>query len=141
MPHRTWFLFLLLLSTVAYAQQPNTPSAPAGIPQIPPDSIPPDTKAPPPQVDAPDQRVASGELGSTSPQGLAPDEVRRRIVKDLHSASGLAGSNIHVKVTSTSVILSGSVRTMPDRQLAKQIAESYAEDRSVVNRLTSRQSK
>ena len=140
MPHRTWFLFLLLLSTVAYPQQPNTPSAPAGIPQSPPDRIPPDTEAPPPQVHVPDERVASGELGSTSPKALTSPEVRRRIVKDLHSASGLAGSNIHVKVTSKSVVLSGSILTVPDRQLAKQIAESYAGNRSVVNRLTARQS-
>jgi len=141
MPHRTWFLCLLLFSTLAYPQQPNTPSAPAGTPQSSSDRIPPDTKAPPPQVHVPDQRVASGESGSTSPQGLTSPEVRRRIVKELHAESGLAGSNIHVKVNSKTVVLSGSVRTMPDRQLAKQIAESYAEDRSVVNRLTSRQSK
>jgi hypothetical protein len=140
MPHRRWFI-LLLLSTVAFSQQPNTPSAPAGTPQSSSDRIPPDTEAPPPQVHVPDQRVASGELGSTSPQGLASNEVRRRIVKELHADSGLAGSDIHVKVTSRSVVLSGSVRTMPDRQLAKQIAESRAHNRRVVNRLTARQSK
>jgi hypothetical protein len=140
MPHRTWLLFVLLLSTFSPSQQPNTPSAPAGTPQSSSDRIPPDTKAPPPQSHAPDQRVATGELGSTSPQGLASNEVLRRIVKELHATSGLAGSDIHVKVTSRSVVLSGFVRTMPDSQLAKQIAESYADNRRVVNRLTARQS-
>jgi hypothetical protein len=140
MPHRTWLLFVLLLSTFSPSQQPNTPSAPAGTPQSSSDRIPPDTKAPPPQSHAPDQRVGSTNTEPREPQGISSGEVRRRIVKELHADSGLAGSNIHVRVTSKSVVLSGSVPTLPNRLAARRIAETNAGTRKVVNRLTARQS-
>jgi len=48
----------------------------------------------------------------------------------------LAKSNINVNVTQDEITLSGSVSNGKERQTAERIAQSYAENRRVTDRLT-----
>jgi osmotically-inducible protein OsmY len=78
--------------------------------------MPPDTKAPP-------------------PQDLSDSEVEQQIQKKLSREPSLASTEIGVKIDATSVTLTGSVGTERQRDLALRIAQSYAGQRKVVDKI------
>ena len=112
----------LLFVTSAFAQQqPPTNSPPYTTPPTFPDGrtqqqMPPDTKAPP-------------------PQDLSDSEVEQQIQKKLSREPALANTEIGVKIDATSVTLTGSVDTERQRDLALRIAQSYAGQRKVVDKI------
>jgi osmotically-inducible protein OsmY len=79
--------------------------------------MPPDTKAPPP------------------PQDLSASEVEQQIQDKLSREPALANTEIGVKIDATSVTLTGSVDTERQRDLALRIAQSYAGQRKVVDKI------
>ena len=102
----------------AFAQQANppytTPPFPEG--QTPRQGMPPDTKAPP-------------------PQGLSTAQVEQQIQDKLNSEPALANMNVRVKTDDRSVTLTGMVDTEVQHDLALRIAQSYAGDRKIVDKI------
>ena len=116
-----WGLALVFVTSAFAQQQPPTnsppyttpPTFPEGRPQ---QQMPPDTKAPP-------------------PQDLSASEVEQQIQDKLHREPDLANTQIGVKIDATSVTLTGSVDTARQRDLALRIAQSYAGQRKMVDKI------
>jgi CBS domain-containing protein len=72
------------------------------------------------------------------PQTLSTPEVRQQIQQGLNSEPALRNSKVGVHVDENSVILTGTVSTEEQHDLAVQIAQSYAGDRKTSIRSSSR---
>ena len=124
-------LVLALLGLSSGAQTANPQSVPGTPPTFPsdqsrpgrsgpdtrlpsdPSSMPPDTKAPAP----------------------TPRELQEQIEQALSKEPGLATSDIHVLVDKHAVTLTGVVESPEGRTLALRIAQSYAGERQVIDKL------
>jgi osmotically-inducible protein OsmY len=60
-------------------------------------------------------------------------ELREQILNALHAHSSLASSTIDVEVSDSRIVLSGSVPTTREKETARRIAQSYGNNRSVVD--------
>jgi BON domain len=98
-------------------QTPPTfpPDQDPGARPVPPD-MPPDTDA------APGRELSSGEI---------QDQIQSK----LNSEPGLENDRIRVSVSDSEVTVTGSVDDEADRDLALRIAESYAGERKLVDKL------
>jgi osmotically-inducible protein OsmY len=112
---------VLFLATMAVAQLQGQP--PYQTPPTFPDQrqsrqgqMPPDTQAP-------------------APQTMSSKKVEGQIVKQFRDEPGLSGTNIDARVDDNSVVLSGTVDSITQRDLAIRIAQSNAGDRTVVDRI------
>lgn len=72
------------------------------------------------------------------PRTLTTGEVRQQIEHGLKSQPALAGSSLSVLVDESRVVLSGGVYSEQQHDLALSIAESYAGNRRIVDRITLR---
>ena len=106
----------------AFAQQPpanppytTPPTFPEG--QTPRQGMPPDTKAPPPPT----------------------AQVEQQIQDKLNSEPDLANTNMKVKADDESVMLTGTVNTEKQHGLALRIAQSYAGQRKIVDKIQIRE--
>lgn len=117
----------LLLATATFAQQPGQPPSTAP-PQGTPPTFP-EERAPrqpmPPDQEAPPQR-----------QRLSTPEVQQQIQQGLKSEPALRDSNVGAHVDENSVILTGTVDSEQQHDLALRIAQSYAGDRKIVDKIT-----
>jgi hypothetical protein len=118
-----WGLVLVFV-TSAFAQQQQQPigppyTTPPTFPQdkAPRQQMPPDTKAPPPS------------------DSLSTAQVQRQIQEKLIAEPALANTNVEVKTTDKSVTLTGSVDRERQHDLALRIAQSYAGDRKIVDKI------
>ena len=116
----TLCVLLLTFGMLAFAQ-PQYPSDP------PPHATPPDPQAP--------QRGMPPDTKAPPPQQLSSSEVQSQIQGKLNSEPALADATVLAKANATSVILSGTVDTEAEHQLALDIAESYAGNREIVDRI------
>ena len=121
---------ILTLSVGLLAQQPGRPpydeqppvQTPPTFPQdhdpgvrpVPPD-MPPDTSAP--------------------PRELSNFEVQEQIQKKLSSEPALKNNQLSAQVTDDEVVVSGTADSNAERDVALRIAESYAGQRPVVNKV------
>lgn len=122
--------FALLLTSLGFAQQQGTPSTappyqtpptfPEGRQTPPTAQMPPDTKAPPPQA-------------------MSSEKAQRQITQRLTSEPALANTNVDSTVDENSVVLTGSVDTATQHDLAVRIAQSYAGDRKLVDKIKVRE--
>jgi len=69
------------------------------------------------------------------PQGLSTPEVQQQIQQGLNSEPALRNSNVGVHVDENSVILTGTVNSEEQHDLALRIARSYAGDRKIVDKI------
>ena len=122
---------LLFLATGVLAPQqgqpPPTTSPPYETPptfpegrQTPREQMPPDTHAPPPET-------------------MSSQRVEGQIMDQLKAEPALTGTNIDARVDNNSVVLTGSVDTTAQHDLAVRIAQSNAGDREVVDKVKVRQ--
>jgi len=75
--------------------------------------------------------IAGGQI-----RGLPPAaELTGQVVAALHDDSTLANEPISVDVDESQLVLSGSVATRKQRQTADRIAQSFAVNRKVVDKL------
>jgi len=123
---------VLLLATIGVAQQhsqqaPTTnppyqtpPTFPEGR-QTPRQQMPPDTQAPPPQT-----------MSSSH-------QVEGRILDQLRAEPALARTNLDARVDDSSVVLTGTVDSPAQHDLALQIAQSNAGDRKIVDKIKVKQ--
>jgi hypothetical protein len=112
------------VSAFAQQQSPMNPPPDTTPPTFPDDQasrqeMPPDTKAPP-------------------PQGLSTAQVEQQIQDKLNREPVLANANVGVKTDGKSVTLTGTVDTDAQHDLALRIAQSYAGDRTIVDKITVR---
>jgi hypothetical protein len=111
----------LLLATLGFSQQQTQPppyTTPPTFPEEP--QLPPDQKAPPPQA-------------------LSTTEVEQQIQEHFNAEPALANTNVGVKADESSVILTGTVDSDLQHDLALRIGQSYAGDRKLVDKIQVRQ--
>lgn len=119
-------LLLFAATTVAQQQvpQPNPPpySTPPTFPQEqkPTEPMPPDTKAP-------------------VPEQMPSADVQDQIQKKLTAEPLLANANVNATADEKSVVLAGTVQDKEQHDLALRIAQSYAGDRKIVDKIEIRQ--
>jgi len=115
----------LSLVTLSFGQQPGRPqtSPPYGTPPTFPEGRQAPTQPTPPDQEAPRSR----RLSST--------EARQQIAEHLNSEPALENTNVDVKVDQDSVELKGTVSTAEQHDLALRIAQSYAGDRKIVDKI------
>src|SRR5262249_15855610 len=112
---------VLFLSTVALAQLQGQPPYQTP-PTFPEDrqsrrgQMPPDTQAP-------------------APQTMSSKQVEGQIVKQFRDEPGLSGTNIDAAVDDNSVVLTGTIDTVAQRDLAIRNAQSNAGDRMATDRI------
>jgi hypothetical protein len=122
---------LLFLATIVLAQQqgqpPPTTNPPYQTPptfpeghQAPGQQMPPDTQAPPAQT-------------------MSSQRVEGQILDQLKAEPTLSGTNIDARVDNDSVVLTGSVDTLAQRDLAVQVAQSNAGNRRIVDHIKVKQ--
>ena len=116
-----WMMPLALVASAFAQQQPPTSSPPYTTPPTfpegrPQQQMPPDTTAPPPQAPS-------------------AAEVEQQIQDKLKSEPALINTEIGVKTNAKSVTLTGSVNSKKQHDLALRIAQSYAGDRKVVDKI------
>ena len=116
-----WALALALVTLAFAQQQPPTHTTPYTTPPTFPEGrtqqqMPPDTKAPP-------------------PQGLSAAEVEKQIQDKLDSEPALANEKVGVKTNAKFVTLTGLVDSERQHDFALRIAQSYAGDRKIVDKI------
>ena len=78
----------------------------------------------------------TGAPGSQPGMSPASTQLQAQIQQAFQNESTLANANITTNVTDDTIELSGAVPTAKDRLTAKRIAQSFAGNRKVVDRLT-----
>jgi osmotically-inducible protein OsmY len=115
---------MLFLATLAFAQQQppstsppyQTPPTLPGARQIPREQLPPDMEGP-------------------SSETMSADRVQQQIMLHLGSEPTLVGTNVNANVNDDLVVLTGSVNTQTEHDVAVRIAQSYAGDRKVIDKI------
>ncbi len=72
-------------------------------------------------------------------QGLSSVQVQQQIQQSLNSEAALANTNVSVKTDESAVVLTGTVDSEKQHDLAVRIAQSFAGDRQVVDKIKIRQ--
>lgn len=122
----------LLLANACFAQQQGQPPADM---QEPPQGTPPTF---PGQPQAPGQqptRPLPPDEQAPHPQVLSTAEVQRQITMHLNSEPALERTNVDAEVTDSSVVLTGNVANENQHDLALRIAQSYAADRQIIDKV------
>jgi len=70
---------------------------------------------------------------------MSSERVEQQITQHLSSEAALAKTNVDAKVDESSVVLTGSVDTETQHDLAVRIAQSYAGERKLVDKIKVRQ--
>jgi hypothetical protein len=127
----TAFTLALALGSLSSGAQSTNPQE---VPGTPP-TFPSDTK---PGQTGPDPRLPS-DPSSMPPDTKAPAassrQVQQQIEQALSKEPDLESSDIKVMVDKKTVTLTGTVDDAKDRTMALRIAQSYASDRQVVDKL------
>ena len=117
---------VLFVTTTVLAQQPGQPPATS-----PPQSTPPTF----PEDRAPRQPMPPDQEAPPQGQRLSTPEVQQQIQQGLNSEPMLRDSNVGIHVDENSVILTGNVDSEQQHDLALRIAQSYAGDRKIVDKI------
>ncbi len=124
------FASAFLLASLGFAQQQGQPP-----PTAPPYGTPPtfpEGRQSPRQQMPPDQETQPS-------QGLSTAQVQQQIEQGLYSEPALANTNVSVKADESAVVLTGTVDSEKQHDLAVRIAQSFAGDRQVVDKIKIRQ--
>jgi BON domain len=124
------FASAFLLASLGFAQQQGLPP-----PTAPPYGTPPtfpEGRQSPRQQTPPDQEPQPS-------QGLSSAQVQQQIQQSLNSEPALADTNVGVKTDESAVVLTGTVDSEKQHDLAVRIAQSFAGDRQVVDKIKIRQ--
>jgi BON domain len=105
---------------------PDPQPAPGQTPPTFPEDQDPGARRTPPDM-PPDTNAPGRELSSR--------EIQEQIQSKLNSEPGLDNDRVRVNVTDSEVTVTGSVDDEAERDVALRIAESYAGDRQIVDKL------
>jgi len=120
----------LLLATYALAQRAGQTPQPGQPPYGTPPTLP-EERGPGRGNLPPDEQA--------SPQQMSSGEVEQQIQQHLNSEPTLTGVKLNASATNSKVTLSGTVDNERQHDLAVRIAQSYAGDRQVVDKIKLRQ--
>lgn len=120
-------LFLWAWCGLALAQQPAQPSGPPPPATTPPTF--PEDKAP----------TIAASPDTKAPEALSTDQVKQQIQEKLNTEPELAHTPVRAKVGPHTVTLKGNVASERQHDLALRIAQSYAGERKIVDRIKVRQ--
>ncbi len=120
---------LLAAGSVLGAQEQLPPSNPP--PYETPPTFPEERQGPHQQM-PPDRQAPAAEAASA-------EQVQEQITQHLVSEPTLTGSNVKAQVDESSVTLTGTVNNETQHDAAVSIAQSYAGNRNIVDKITVRQ--
>ena len=121
---------VLSLAGLGFAQQQNqshTTSSPSG------------TAPTPQQEQAPSPPMRPDQQTRPIQERLSAAQAHKQIEKDLRSEPALANTNVASTTDDSSVVLTGTVDTQAQRDLAIFIVQSYAGNRQIVDKIKVRQ--
>ena len=114
---RLVLLLVTLMVAQVQGQPPSQPVSPRlSQEQIPREQMPPDQQAPPPRLST-------------------PEKVQQQIEQRLNAEPALQNSKVSVHVDEDLLILNGTVSSEQQHDLALRIAQSYAGDRKIVDKI------
>jgi hypothetical protein len=113
---------VLLLTSLCFAQQQSQP---------PPDGPPQGTPPPFPREDRPQNQMPPDRQA----QPLSTEQVQDQIQQGLNSEPSLSHTKVSVKTSDDSVVLSGTVENEDQHESALRIAQSYAGNRKIVDKI------
>jgi hypothetical protein len=121
---------VLFLATIVVAQQQTQP----------PPTISPPYQTPPtfPEGQNPRSQMPP-DTQATPPETMSDQSVEGKILDELRNESALSGTNVDARVDQNSIVLTGTVDTMSQHDLALRIAQSNAGDRKVVDKIKVKQ--
>jgi osmotically-inducible protein OsmY len=73
------------------------------------------------------------------PESASAGQVEQQIMQHLSSEPTLAKTSVNAKVDEDTVLLTGTVDTQTEHDVAVRIAKSYAGDRKIVDKINIRQ--
>ncbi len=117
---------VLLLASLCLAQQPG---------QFPPDQSTPPTF---PQGQTPGRQMPPDQEAPPAEQ-MSSTQVQQQIEQHLNAEPALTSTNVGVKTDDQTVVLTGTVDTRGQHDLAMRIAKSYAGDRQIVDKIKVRE--
>ena len=123
----------LLLASLGFAQQQGQPGM-----QQPPHGTPPTFPEGQQVPGEPPNRPLPPDEAAPAPRAMSTPEVQQQISKHLSSEPALAQSNLKARVSNNSVVLTGNA-TEKQHDLAVRIAQSYAGERKIVDKIKLRQ--
>jgi len=112
----------LLLSSFSFAQQQGQPP-PNGPPQTTPPTF--------PRTERPQDRMPPDQQA----QPLSTAQVQEQIQQGLNSEPALSNTKVSVKTSENSVVLGGTVESEKQHEMVLRIAQSYAGDRKIVDKI------
>lgn len=124
---------VLFAGTVALGQMGPGQPQPGQPPQSTPPTFPQGQQSPRQQM-PPDQRAPA-----PTPESTSSDQVQQQITQQFGTEPKLASANLRAEVDEASVVVSGTVTTVAQRDLALRIAQSHAADRNVVDKIKVKQ--
>lgn len=116
----------LLLAALCFAQQQEQP---------PPGAQQPPSGTPPTFPGQPQTHPLPPDEHAPPPQALSTEEVQRQITMHLSTEPALERTNVGAQVSDNSVVLTGSVVNEQQHDLALRIAQSYAGDRKIIDKI------
>lgn len=117
---------VLVLATLGFAQ-PQGQTPPTSPPYTTPPTFPEGQQDPRQQM-PPDQEAPPPKRSSTK-------EVEQQIQQGLNSEPALSNANVSVKVDESSAVLTGTVNSEEQHDLAVRIAQPYVGDRKIVDKI------
>jgi osmotically-inducible protein OsmY len=124
---------VLFAGTVALGQMGPGQPQPGQPPQSTPPTFPQGQQSPRQQM-PPDQRAPA-----PTPEATSSDQVQQQITQQFGTEPKLASANLRAEVDEASVVVTGTVTTVAQRDLALRIAQSHAADRNVVDKIKVKQ--
>lgn len=121
---------VLLTASIALAQMGPAQPQPGQQPPSTPPTFPNDRQSP--RTMPPDQNAPASEANSAG-------QIEEQITQQLNADPKLAGTNLKAEVDEASIVMSGSVETAEQHDLAIEIARSHAGDRNVVDKIKIKQ--
>lgn len=123
---------VLLASTMALAQMGPAQPQPGQQPPSTPPTFPNDKEAP--RTMPPDQNAPA-----PTPEATSSEQIEQQITQQFTADPKLEGANLRAQVDEASIVLSGTVNTAEQHDLAMQIARSHAGDRNVMDKIKIKQ--
>jgi hypothetical protein len=123
----------LLAGTIAFGQMGPGQPQPGQPPQGTPPTFP-EGQQSPRRPTPPDQRTPE-----PTPEATSSEQVQQQITQQLSAEPTLASTNVRAEVDEASIVVSGTVDSAEQRELALRIARSHAGDRNVVDKIKIKQ--
>jgi BON domain len=119
---------VLIAGTVAYGQMGPGQPQPGQPPQGTPPTFPEGGRQSPRQPMPPDQPAPT-------PEATSAEQIQQQITQQFSTEPTLSGTDLRADVDEASIVVSGTVDTVEQHDVALRIAQSHAGDRNVVDKI------